>query len=78
MPDESAPPTGHEVQLAAPAALQVSHDASQLTHVELAESRYLPLGHDATHEPPSRYGVPDEGQLRQAVLPAASHVSHEG
>lgn len=47
-------PGMQEVQLAASPALHVMHDESHAMHVVLrAPPTYLPVGHDATHEPSS-------------------------
>ena len=69
-------PATHEVQPLEVPSVHVAHDASQLVQV-LFSSAYLLLGHDATHEPSSKYLVPLDGQVRHALEEAPLHVSQE-
>jgi len=54
----------------------VAHVAWHATHAPPLAT--LLGGQAATHAPPSYKGVPVAGQVRQAALPVAPQVSHEG
>ena len=69
-------PAKHEVQLPAPLPLHVRHDASHVSHV-LLPLAYLLLGHEATHEPSSKYLVLLVGQVRHDDELAPLHVAQE-
>ena len=68
----SVPPEWQDVQLAAVPLVHSAQLESQLVHT-FDPSAKVPNGHAATHAPPSKYGVPEAGQLRQAVLPGPLH-----
>ena len=68
-------PERQAVQPVAVPSLHSSHEESHATQALFA-SAYFPLGHADTHEPASKNGVPEAGQLTQSVLPGPPHVSH--
>ena len=71
------PPSKQAVQPVAVPSVQEEQERSHDAHVPPAAA-YLPLGHVATHAPPSKYGVlPVAEQEVQAVDPAAEHSSHD-
>ena len=75
----SSDPTRHAVQLVGDtshAAHEASHSAQEGA-LPLLPSTYLPEGQVPTHAPPSKYGVSDAGQLRQAEVPGPEHCRHE-
>ena len=75
-PPSSCVPGGHAVQLVAVPFVQAAQEASHHSHVGALALplAYLPVGHELTHEPSSKNGVPLSGQVRHAVLWTLEHV----
>ena len=65
----------HDKHDALPPPLHERHDPSHAS--QTPPSSYLAAGHEATHSPASKYGVPEVGHVRQAVEAEPEHVRQE-
>jgi hypothetical protein len=75
LPAEKEIPGKHDKHDALPPPLHERHDPSHAS--QTPPSSYLAAGHEATHSPASKYGVPGVGHVRQAVEAEPEHVRQE-